>query len=256
MLPKPILPATASIWGSIIAALIICGLPGIAGGYTSDDLDVDGRLSSVRSEGFHIGGYVRYGSGGAGLTVSGAVDYGSSDTDVTRRIIFGTTDRTTFANVYTDTLAASGEVRYGVPLGTSWSAGPVASIQYAHIDLGTFSETGGGSLNLSGRGNGDDTTRYGGGAFINWQSGRGSLDASAQFITGQNELSSATLSLEGAPQTRFTVYSPRVSGDAGLLTLAGQYDLGGRWTIGAQARGTIASQEQSLAGSISLAWIF
>ncbi len=229
---------------------------GLSGGYTNADLDVDGRLSAATSEGYHIGAYGRYGTNGPGFTATAAFDYGSAQAHVSRRIVFGTIDRTTFANVDTDTVAVSGELRYGLPLSGAWSAGPVALIHYADTELGHIGETGASSLDLSGDGNDETSTRYGGGGFINWQSGRGSLDASAQYITGNSRLSWATLSLESAPQTRFTVFSPRVSGDAGLFTLSGNYELGGRWTLGAEARGTIAAQEQSVAGSVSLGWKF
>ncbi|WP_420606738.1 hypothetical protein [Novosphingopyxis sp.] len=52
------------------------------------------------------------------------------------------------------------------------------------------------------------------------------------------------------------MFLPRVSGNTGLFTLSSQDEIGSGWTVGVEACGIIASQEQSAADTIILGWKF
>ena len=150
--------------------------------------------------------------------------------------------------------AVTGELRYGLGVASGWSLGPVGSVHYAHARIDTIRETGPASIALTGSGDSDNRTRYGGGAFVNWQSGRGAIDASAQYLGGDTSLSSTTLAFAGAPATAFDIRSPRIRGNAALLNLTARYDLGGRWSISSEARATLAQGQRNLSANATLGW--
>lgn len=226
-------------------------------GHVDGGLDIDARRSTADFDGWHLGGFGRYGTGNGGITVTGAFSYSNLEADVRRNIAFGTVSRSTRANVDVETFSLEGELRYGVALGDGgWAAGPVASVFFADGELGIFGEIGADSLNLTSRGSSDDLTRFGGGAFVNWQGDKGSLDMSAQYVDGHSNVSQVDLRLAGAPASAFPVRSPRTNGSAGLFSVAGRYDLGGGWSIGGDVRGLIGTDERGLAGSAVIGWRF
>lgn len=229
---------------------------GFAVGYVDGGLVVDDRLSRAEYDGWHVGGYGRWGTGGEGLTLTGAFDYGALDGTVTRGIRVNQLARTARSGVDTDALALQGEARWGFALGNGWSAGPVASIHYVDADLDGFAETGANALDLSSNGADDAQTRFGGGLFANWQGTRGGIDASAQYVDGHSNVAQVEMTLAGAPGATFPARSPRTDGSAGLFTLSGYYDLGGGWAITGETQARIGSEAQSIAGSITLGWQF
>jgi len=229
---------------------------GAAVGHINGGLDVDDRLSRVEHDGWHFAAYGRYGTGGAGITITAAIDYADTNADVTRGIVVNTLNRTARANVDMQTIALSGEARYGLAIGNGWSAGPVASIHHAEAELDQVRETGANALDLSSSGAQDDITRFGGGLFANWQGARGGIDLSVQYVDGHANLAQVPLTLQGAPGATFPVRSPRVDGAAGLFALAGRYELGGGWTLSGETRALVGGEESSVAGSVSIGWRF
>lgn len=225
-------------------------------GLIDGGLDVDARLSRAEYDGWRLGAYTRYGTGGDGVTLTGAIDYTDTSASVTRGIVVNTLDRRANAGVDIEAIALQGEARYGLALGDGWSAGPLASVHYAEADLGRVAETGADALNLSSTGASDDITRFGGGLFANWQGARGRIDASAQYVDGHSNVAQIGLALDGAPDALFPVRSPRTDGSAGLFALSGRYELEGGWTIGSEARALIGSDEQSVGGSLTVGWTF
>lgn len=173
-----------------------------------------------------------------------------------RDIAFGSIARTATGSVDVETVSLDGELRYGLPLGGGWAAGPIASIAYADADLGRFAETGAGSLNLSGAGGSDAATRYGAGAFANWQGARGGIDFSLQYVDGRSSLAEVDLALAGAAATPFSVRSPRADGAAALLGASGRYDLGGNWSLGANVRALVGGDGNDLSGAFTIGWRF
>ena len=229
---------------------------GVTLGYYDGGLDIDDRMSSANYDGWHLGAYARYGTSGPGLTLSGALSHSDASADVNRRIIVNTLDRTARDTVDTDSLALSGEARYGFGLGGNWAIGPLASIHHASSDLGRVVEIGAGALNLNGSGAEDEATRFGGGLFANWQSVRGAIDISAQYVDGHANIAQASFALEGAPGAFFPVRSPRTDGAAALFSLSGRYELGGGWTIGGDVRGLVGGEENAVSGSLRIGWEF
>jgi autotransporter-associated beta strand protein len=230
---------------------------GIGGGYDERDVSLPGRTSQAETEGWHLGGYARYGNGGAGFSVTVAGAYASGEADVARTITIGTTTRTAMTRVDVNGWALGGEVRYGLTVGQGWAVGPHLRIAHARADLGRFTETGANSLNLSGGTNNDDSrTRYGGGLFARWDGANGSIDASAAWLRGGAAPAEVGLLMAGAPQTSYGVRASRGDGDALAVSLAGQVGLGRGWSLGANLAGAYGSRERSLQGSATLGWRF
>jgi uncharacterized protein with beta-barrel porin domain len=230
---------------------------GASVGYIHGNLDVDSRLSRADYDGWSLGGYARYGSGNANLSISAAVHYSDIEVNIARLVKVNTLSRNAAGTSDLDAFSLAGEARYGVALADSdWALGPVVSINHANTELGRVSEFGAGALNLSGNGNGHNQTRYGGGIFANWQGEKGGMDASAQYTDGSSKFAQSTFRLEGAPSSTFAVRSSEIDGQAGLLTLTGHYDLGSDWTLSGEARALVGSDYSDVAGSITLGWRF
>lgn len=226
-------------------------------GYDDGDADLKERASRGEADGWHVGGYARYGSGGAGFTATLGGAYASGNAEVIRDIAFGTLNRTATAKVDLDSWALGAEARYGFALGGGWSVGPSARIVHAEADLGAFAETGAMSLNLSGgSSNDEDRTRYGGGLFARWEGAQGSLDASASWLHGGGAPTELGLAMAGAPATPYRVRSARGDGDAAAITLAGALELGGGWSLGVNAEAAFGSRERNLQGNATLGWRF
>src|SRR5690606_31444410 len=116
---------------------------GVAGGYSSGDIDADARLSSAEIDSWHIGGYARVGTGRHGLTADLTAAYSSGKADVERGIVVNTVARTARSRMNLDSVNLSGQVRYGFgDIGGGWAFGPVATIDYAHVRRGAFQENG------------------------------------------------------------------------------------------------------------------
>ncbi len=229
---------------------------GASGGYVDGQTQVDDRLSRAKYDGWHLGAYGRVGSGGPGLTVSGAIDYTKIEASVSRGIVVNTLNRMAWSDAGIRTVSLSGEVRYGVAVGKDWSIGPVASIHHASAKLGRISETGANALNLTSDGGKDKLTRYGGGLAAHLQSDKGSIDVSAQYVDGPRNSAWVPLVLQGAPDASFPVSSPRTDGGAGLFTISGHHTLGGGWTVSGEARALAGKHETSVAGSVTVGLTF
>lgn len=229
---------------------------GASVGYVNSDLEVSARNSRADSDGWNLGAYGRYGTGGAGFTATAAISYSDMQSDVTRGIQVNRLSRIATSRVDTTTLAIEGELRYGIETSKGWSMGPVISVHHASADLGRFVESGAQSLNLTSNGGSDKLTRFGGGIFAGWQGTKGGLDASAQYVGGSDNFAQVGMALDGAPGITFPIRSPRVNNSGGLFTVSGEYELGGGWTIGGNIRSLISKDEKSAAGSLIVGWRF
>ena len=220
------------------------------------NLQIDDRASSASGDGWALGGYARYGTGHAGFSASVAFDYAEASMDTARSMTFGKLSRTTGAVLDTNSIAASAELRYGLPVRGDWTVGPVASLDYGRGNVGGFAENGANSLDLSSDGARSGATRYGGGAFVSWQGEAGSFSLSAQYVTGQDRFADAVLTLDGAPTTPFAIRSPLRQADGALLDLTAGFDLGRGWRLGADASALLASGNNDLRGRLSIGWRF
>ncbi|MDO7842699.1 beta strand repeat-containing protein [Sphingomonas immobilis] len=232
---------------------------GILGGRSNGNVDLIARLSRAETDSWNVGGYVRYGTGGAGLTATASVAYLTGDAAVARTVTVGAVTRTAGARTKLDTVAAGGELRYGLGLGVGtggWSAGPLGRIVYASSNLGSFTESGANSLNLNGAGTKNDRVRYGGGGFVRWQGGASAFDLNLAYMTGDRTAGAAALALAGSPATPFVVRS--AVGDKGAVALgvSGLVSLGGGWSLGGNVDGTFGSQQRDLTGTARVSFRF
>ena len=225
-------------------------------GWLKTNVQIADRASSASGDGWALGGYARYGTGHAGVSASVAFDYAEASVDTARSMAFGTLSRTTRAALDTSSIAASAELRYGLPAGRNWTVGPVASLDYGRGKIGGFSENGADALDLSSDGARSNVTRYGGGGFASWQGEAGSFSLSAQYVTGQDRFADAVLTLDGAPTTPFTIRSPLRQSDGALLDLTAGFDLGRGWRLGADASALLADGANDLRGRVSIGWQF
>lgn len=220
------------------------------------NVQIADRASSASGDGWALGGYARYGTGHAGFSASVAFDYAEASVDTARAMAFGTLSRTTRAALDTNSIATSAELRYGLPVHSNWTVGPVASLDYGRGKIGGFSESGADALDLSSDGARSGATRYGGGAFASWQGEAGAFSLSAQYVTGKDRFADAVLTLDGAPATPFTIRSPLRQADGALLDLTAGFDLGRGWRLGADASALLANGANDLRGRVSIGWQF
>ncbi|HEY0103780.1 MAG TPA: autotransporter domain-containing protein, partial [Brevundimonas sp.] len=207
---------------------------GLGGGYWKGDTTLSARASRAETEGWHLGGYARYGTGGAGVTATLSGAYAQGKAEVARIVSAGSITRAASADLDVDSWAVAGELRYGFELGRSLAVGPFARASMAEGDLGSFSEAGAQSLNLSGSGsNHDGRTRYGGGLFGRWTGASGAIDATVAYVTGGDDPTEVGLVMTGAAGAPYRVRSARGDGEGVELGLGGRFDLGGGWSIGA-----------------------
>lgn len=229
---------------------------GLGGGYWSGDVAVRERTSRADSDGWHIGGYARYGDGGAGVSFALTGAYAQGDAEVDRTIRFGTIDRTASANADLKGWSLMGEARYGLPAGGGWVVGPLARIGHADGRLGGFAETGADSLNLSASTNDADRTRYDGGLFARWSSGRGMIDVTAAYTGGDGATTEVELAMAGAATSPHRVRAARGQGKALELGLTGAYDLGRGWSLGMGLGAATGSAERYAEGHATLRLAF
>ncbi|ABC65101.1 autotransporter domain-containing protein [Erythrobacter litoralis] len=229
---------------------------GMAGGMRDGSLEVAGRASAADYDSWYLSVYGRYGSGGAGFTVSGALTWSQTDAAVERAITVNTLQRTALGDAEIDALTASAEVRYGWGTGGGWAFGPLASLHHGDADLSLVDETGAGSLSLRAADASDQQTTFGGGLFANWQGSRGSFDLSAQYVDAANNTVGTRLAFGDGANAPFTVLAPETDG-AGLLgAMSGNLDLGSGWTLSAETRALFRTDRDDISGSISIGWRF
>jgi uncharacterized protein with beta-barrel porin domain len=227
---------------------------GAAVGYAKSRVAIDARQSSASMDSWQFGGYGRFGTGGKGLTLSAAASYSSGKTATRRGIVVNTISRSAAANYRVESTAIGGELRFGIPAGSAWAIGPVATIEYATARRAAFAETDAGALNLTGGRDSDDMTRYGIGGFVNVQGKAAKLDLSVLYENGSGDATATRLALQGAPSSTFLVRSPVAVKGGVRADLTGELSLGSGWAIGAGYRGRFAGGDTDHSAVISLVW--
>lgn len=228
---------------------------GAAVGYAKSRVDVNARQSSAKLDGWQVGAYGRYGTGGSGVTVSTLGSYVSSNADTQRGITVNTINRTATARYRVESTSIGGEARFGIPVGvSSWAVGPVAALDYTNVRRAAFTEGNAASLNLTANSDSHNLTSYGVGGFANWQGKGGKLDLSVMYDRGGRAVAATRLALQGAPASSFIVRSPISVRDGVRIGLTSELALGSGWGIGAGYRGRIAGVDSDHSAVLSLIW--
>jgi autotransporter-associated beta strand protein len=229
---------------------------GLGAGYWSGDADLPARTSHADSEGWQLGGYVTYGNGGEGPGVTVAGLYASGDADVGRTITAGSLTRDAASSPDLESWSLAGELRYGLPLGSGWAAGPIARASHAGGSLGAFSESGAGSLDLEGGdSNSDRRSRIGGGGFLHWAGDAGAIDLTVLYARAGDDPTEVTLALAGASASH-RVRSAQGGGDFVELGATGSLLLGSGFTLRAGADAALAGRETAVAGRLAVSLSF
>lgn len=227
---------------------------GFGGGWQDGNVNLPVRASYAKNKTWHIGGYVRVGTGGPGFTALATVVHAEADTDVTRSIAFGTIARAASANTDISTTALAVDARYGWGLG-NWSLGPAATAGWATSRFSAFSETGADTINLSGTGSRDKLTRYGIGGFTRYSGANGYFDLTAYYVPGDRDDARATLSMAGSPQA-FTVLAPRGSKSSVRVSASSQYNVTESLSLSGNVGVDRGSDERDVYGHVRLSYRF
>ncbi|WP_448658126.1 autotransporter outer membrane beta-barrel domain-containing protein [Sphingomonas sp. CJ99] len=227
---------------------------GLGGGWQSGDVNLAARSSHATRDMWHIGGYLRSGTGGSGFTALTSLVHARTDARVTRTIAYGGLSRQARADTGVATTAISVDLRYGLG-DRAWTVGPDAGLDWSSSRLGSFSETGADALDLTATRNRDVWTRYGIGGFARMADGRGHLDISARYVIGDRNHADVELDMAGSPR-RFEVRAAQGARAGADLRATAAYELGGNWTIGGQIGAFVSGDERDVAGNLRLGFRF
>ena len=86
--------------------------------------------------------------------------------------------------------------------------------------------------------------------------GDGAIDLSLQYVTGESQFAEVGLALDGAPSVTRGERSPLVDGDGALVGVSGELELGSGWSLFGEARATLGSEQEEVAGTLTLGWAF
>lgn len=228
---------------------------GLAGGYSSGDIDADARLSKAEVDSWHAGAYARVGTGRHGVTADVTAAYSSGEADIVRGIVVNNLTRTARSRVDLDSFNLSGQIRYGFGgAGRGWAFGPVATIDYAHVRRGAFRESGADALDIVAASDSDGLTAYGVGGFASWAGRMGRFDISLLYEDADGAFTETRLALAGAPGVTYGVRSPNGADGALRANVTGDLSLGGGWGLSASYRGRMGSDITSHSVLITLHW--
>ncbi|HQS98252.1 MAG TPA: autotransporter domain-containing protein [Novosphingobium sp.] len=227
---------------------------GFGGGWQEGDVALAARSSRAKTDGWHLGGYARYGSGGTGFGLIASLAHSNTDASVTRQIGFGTLSRTAVSNVGLSTTAISGEMRFGLGNG-ALAVGPLASVDHASTRLGRIAETGAGALSLSGAGKREGWTRMGIGGFARYGLTSGFADVALRYVHRSKGATQLDFAMEGSP----TGHAVRAAGGnrgAMRVDASTEFSIGDRWAISGNLGATHADKEGQIDGSLRLSYRF
>ena len=213
---------------------------GLAGGYTSSDVDVAARASSGRVKTIHAGLYA--GANVDGLRIGAGASYGWVRNELRRSVVAAGFTDTLRSRYDGDLFQAFGEVSAPSTLGGG-SISPFVSAAYIHTSGDRFTEQGGPAA-LTGRSEGRHITFSQAGvraetplagaftahAKVGWQHAYGDVDPETRLtFVGQ----ASDFQILGAP----------VSRDAGVIALDGALKLSPRLKVSIGYNGLIGSSQ-------------
>jgi uncharacterized protein with beta-barrel porin domain len=168
---------------------------GLMLGYTGSRANVDDFDSKVKMDGYTVGAYGTWYS--RGFFVDGQFSYGWSDYRNTRRIVFPGIDRTATSSPGGRQLTLHGGTGYELAL-NRWMMVPTLSLQYARLDIDSYTESGAGALNLNVDSQDTESLQsyIGGRLYYTWDTGRSSVMPSIhasyghEFLRGSQSITS------------------------------------------------------------------
>jgi outer membrane autotransporter protein len=125
-------------------------------GYNHTDATLDEEGSSAKVDTYSPGIYAAYAD--RGWYANGSFNYGYNSYSENRNIIFPGTNRTAVGTPDGDQYATDFDGGYEFHLG-DWTIGPSAGLEYVHLDISSFSESGAGVAGLNVQDQSDDSLR-------------------------------------------------------------------------------------------------
>jgi len=184
-------------------------------GHTSADLDNNG--STARVDSYSPGIYATYADHGWYANGLFAYDYNSYGESRAIPVMGGSTHGSTTGNQYDVNLDGGYEFRSG-----NLTFGPTAALQYVHLDINNFTESGAGALDINSQNADSLRSRLGGEMRYNWLWYGGKaiatphLSASWQHECLDNS-SGITSQFDGAGLGSFTVNTTRPDRDSAFI---------------------------------------
>jgi len=120
-------------------------IAGVMAGFYNSKTDISDAGSKVKLDGYTLGLYKSYYTGG--FYSDAFINYSYNRYDNTRRIVFPGIDRTATSKPSGHQFAAYGGAGYDFKKG-NLSFGPTLSLQYVYLNLDSYTESGAGALNL------------------------------------------------------------------------------------------------------------
>jgi uncharacterized protein with beta-barrel porin domain len=119
---------------------------GLALGYARSMIDASGSASSTDFDSYNVTAYIGHEQGP--WYIDGDLSYGWNDYSGTRNVRFAGFGRTAQASYSGQDYTAFATTGYHFPV-HGFTITPLASLQYSRVNIGGYTETGGGSVNLA-----------------------------------------------------------------------------------------------------------
>jgi len=227
--------------------------------HTSADLDAQGSQANIDS----LGGGLYAGYHNGGWYGNGLATYTRNDYDTTRVVLFPGFNGAAIGSTSSDQFAVNIDGGYDFNLNQSWTAGPILGLQYVHLGVDGFTETGATATNLAVGSQDVDSLRSRLGFRIAYHKQIGkevSFAAEAraewqhEFLDDSRGISA---SFAGSGLAPFSVQTANPERDAALVGIGLNVTVRNRMTIFADYDVQAGQQsyfEQTVRGGLKFAW--
>ncbi|MGO4439101.1 autotransporter domain-containing protein [Rhizobium sp. RAF56] len=220
-------------------------LGGIAAGYLHTYAKSDENLTSARFDGGQLGFYGRW--KGGPVTVSGAIAGGVIQTRTDRQIKVANLDLTAKSTGWSNTLNASTEVSYAVPMGSDFMLSPLATLATAFVHRNSTSESGADAFNLDVDSSSHAELTPGLGVELTHESDvEGGVVSTRIRTVWEHTIGddvSQTMNFAGADAAQFSVKAPDAARDRLRLGLGITYATKGNWSLFADYEGVFSATD-------------
>ena len=220
-------------------------LGGIAAGYLHTYAKSDENLTSARFDSGQLGFYGRW--KGGPVTVSGAIAGGVIQTRTDRQIKVANLDLTAKSTGWSNTLNASTEVSYAVPMGSDVMLSPLATLATAFVHRNSTSESGADAFNLDVDSSSHAELTPGLGVELTHESDvEGGVVSTRIRTVWEHTIGddvSQTMNFAGADAAQFSVKAPDAARDRLRLGLGITYATKGNWSLFADYEGVFSATD-------------